>query len=140
MRSGRALGIDYGDRRVGVALSDPLWLTASPYAVFDRADAVDAIAAVVATHDVGVIAIGLPVHLAGNEGASAARARAFGEEVSRKTDKPVEFVDERLTTKVAQDALIEGGVRRRERKRLQDKVAAALILQSFLDAHQEKPT
>lgn len=130
----RCLGIDYGSKRVGLALSDPLGLTASPLAVVDRRLAVEEIVAIAKERDVGTIVIGLPTGLGGDEGTSAADARKLGDELALATGVVVVFHDERFTSKMAESALLESGMRRRERKETVDKVAAAIILQDYLDS------
>lgn len=132
---GRVLALDPGSRRIGVAVSDPLRLTAGPLRVIDRrsGDAFGEIREIVGEYQPDLIVVGLPVSLRGGEGAAAAEARRFGEEVGRVTGLPVEYVDERFTTRTAESAMLEGGVRRRDRRDRVDKVAAAVILQQFLE-------
>ncbi len=127
------MALDYGTRRVGVALSDPLRLVASPLCVVEADNAVAQIKKLAREHRPDVIVIGLPVSLSGTEGASAAGARSLGTAVGIATGIPVEYVDERYTTSKAERAMLEGNVRRRDRRRKIDKVAAALILQHYLD-------
>lgn len=131
---GRVLGLDPGERRIGVALSDPLGMIAQPLAVLDRRrdDVVAEVGEIVAAHGVERVVIGLPVSLRGEEGPAVARARELGEVIARELNVAVEFYDERFTTVQAESALIEGGVRRRERREARDKVAAALMLQGYL--------
>ncbi len=134
----RVVGLDYGERRVGVAVSDPLRITAQPWGVIDRRD--DDVAAVlrnlVAATGATLIVVGLPVGLAGHEGPSAAAARQFAAEVTDICGVPVEFSDERFTTTVAERALLEAGVKRSKRRAVRDKVAAAVMLQAYLDRTQ----
>lgn len=132
---GRVLGLDPGTVRVGVALSDPLRITAQPHASLDAADPelVDRIAELVAEFDVDLVVIGLPVSLDGSEGPAAALARGFAEAVAAAVDVPVELHDERFSSVTAERAMIEMGARRAERKAARDRVAAAVFLQSYLD-------
>ncbi|CAN5456788.1 MAG: Holliday junction resolvase RuvX [Acidimicrobiia bacterium] len=132
---GRILGIDPGEVRVGVALSDPLGIIAQPLTVLERRGAtfLGELGAILVENEVTRIVIGLPVSLSGREGRSAQRARALGETLAREMQVPVEFHDERFTTGLAESALLEGNVRRRPRRAVRDKVAAAVILQSYLD-------
>lgn len=132
---GRVLGLDPGTVRVGVALSDPLRITAQPHASLDAADPelVDRIAELVAEFDVDLVVIGLPVSLDGSEGPAAALARGFAEAVAAGVDVPVELHDERFSSVTAERAMIEMGARRAERKAARDRVAAAVFLQSYLD-------
>ena len=129
----RCLGIDYGSKRVGLALSDPLGITARPLDVVARASLDDRVAELVASEDVGTIVVGLPTGLSGEEGDSAVAARELGEELRELTGLPVVYVDERLTSRIAESSLLESGMKRRERRENVDKVAAAVILQSYLD-------
>ena len=134
----RVLGLDLGSVRIGVALSDPGRVIASPYGVIERgkdhtADHA-AIAAAVATTEATVVVVGLPRNMSGKETAAAKATRAEGEELRAALGVPIVFWDERLSTVTAQRSLIEGGMRRKERKGSVDKVAAAVILQSWLDA------
>jgi putative Holliday junction resolvase len=134
----RALGLDFGSVRIGVATSDPGRVIASPYDVITRGKdhAADhaAIAAAVAESDASVVVVGLPRAMSGKETAAARAVRAEAEELRAAVSVPVVFWDERLSTVTAQRALIEGGVRRKQRKQSVDSVAAAVILQSWLDA------
>lgn len=130
---GRIMGIDYGAKRVGIALSDASHLIASPLMVCEREDAVTTIARAVAEHDVESVVVGMPTALAGHGGAAADEARAFAREVADATGLQVQVEDERFTTVIAERAMVEAGVRRRDRREKVDGVAAALILQSYLD-------
>jgi putative Holliday junction resolvase len=115
-----------------VAVSDALRITANPLTVLDARDPFPAIEALVDRYRPSVIVVGLPIGLSGREGPAAESARVFGEEVASRTGVPVEYVDERFTTRTAEDALLEGGVRRARRRTTVDKVAASVILQQYL--------
>jgi putative Holliday junction resolvase len=134
----RALGVDLGERRIGLALSDPSRTVASPHDVLRRSGdpAADrrAIVAVAVEVGAGVIVVGLPLSLSGKTG-PAARAALDEVEAMRAIAGEIEIVlhDERLTTVTAERALIEGGVRRDARRQVIDKVAAAVMLQSWLE-------
>ncbi len=128
--------MDFGSRRVGLALSDPLGIGATPLAVVDRSDAVAEIARVVEEQEVDTIVIGLPTGLGGEEGKSATDARQLGEELANMIEANVVFHDERFTSRMAESALLESGMKRRERRITVDKVAAAIILQDYLDARR----
>lgn len=132
----RILGLDPGSRRIGVALSDPIGIIAQPHEVIDRreGDAVAAIQHLCEEYEVETVVIGLPRTLAGDEGASAALARELGSQVGEATGCVIEFFDERFTTVQAESALLEGGMRRRKRRETVDKVAAAMMLQGYLDS------
>lgn len=131
----RILGLDPGERRIGVALSDPTGTIASPHSVIDRREVDPAVVVrnLCEEHGVDLIVVGLPTGLSGHEGPAAEAARAFGTEVSEAVGLPVEYQDERFTTVTAEAALLEGGVRRDKRREVRDKVAAAVILQAYLD-------
>ena len=137
---GRVLGVDLGERRIGLALSDPGRVVASPHSVLERSGDVGtdhrAIVAVAREAEATLIVVGLPRSLDGRLGPAA---RGVLEEVERLravAGIPVEVYDERLTTVVAESALRDGRVRRRERRDLVDKVAAALILRDYLEAQR----
>lgn len=136
--SGRIVGLDPGERRIGVALSDPVGIIASPLTVLDRRDG-DVLAelrGILTDNDVSLVVIGLPVGLDGEEGAAARQARTFGQQVEEECKVDVRFFDERYTSVIAEAALLEGGARRRMRRTNRDKVAAAIMLQGYLDAHR----
>lgn len=139
MTPGRVLGVDLGERRIGLALSDPLGLMASPLTVLERSGdpAADHRAIVAAARDAGAerIVVGLPLSLAGGEGPAARAVREEMEAIGA-LGLPVEAHDERLTTVTAERLLAAGGVRGPARRRQVDKVAAAVILQSWLDGRR----
>ena len=130
----RVIGVDYGDTRIGLAISDPLGLTARPLEVVPRADFAGRVAALVAEHDVATVVIGLPRTLGGGESSSTTGARALEGELAG-LDVEVVFVDERFTSRMAESALLESGMKRRDRRATVDKVAAAIILQTYLDGN-----
>jgi putative holliday junction resolvase len=120
---------------VGLALSDPLRMTARPFEVIPRSTVVERVVELVAEYQVGAIVVGLPNPLRGGESESSRLARDLGEELERATGVEVEYVDERYTSRMADEALLESGMKRRDRRRTVDKVAAALILQTYLDGN-----
>lgn len=130
----RHLGVDYGTRRVGLAISDPLGLTAQPLDVVSPADLDEALHRIADEYDVGTVVVGLPTALGGHEGVSAAAARELGEHIGAMLDVEVVHVDERFTSRMADSALLKSGMKRRDRKATVDKVAAAIILQTYLDS------
>lgn len=131
---GRVLAIDPGTVRIGLALSDPLRIVAQPFDVIDAGPhALDRIARVAAEQGVTDIVVGLPTSLDGSEGPAATAARRFAAAVEERTGLPVHLVDERFTTRTAEEAMIEGGARRRTRRRRRDQVAAAVILRQYLE-------
>ncbi len=132
----RWLSLDLGHVRIGVALSDPLGLTAQPLTVLEAAGTqkdMIAIGELVNQYEVTQVIVGLPLNMDGTESATTKKVREFTQKLSGKLNIPVYFVDERLTSKQAERALIEGNVRRENRKGKIDKVAAALLLQAALE-------
>ena len=131
---GRTMGLDIGDSRIGVALSDPLGILASPLTIVSRDDTEADIAAIVTIagqHNVASIVIGLPINMDGSEGGQAAKVRDFTAGLQRRTDLPVIFQDERLSTVEAMRLFKEAGKTGRGAR--YDAAAAAVILQSYLD-------
>ena len=133
----RLLGVDFGSVRIGLAVSDPDRKFAFPLEVRQRqggeADAVF-FRALVAREEVGGLVVGLPVHLDGRESRESRAARSFGAWLAAQTGLPVVFYDERFTTVEAESALWEAGLTHKRRKERRDKVAAQMLLQSYLDA------
>jgi putative holliday junction resolvase len=142
---GRVLGIDYGERRVGIALSDPTATIAQPLTVLVRRQGrrppVQAVADLVVQHDVAHIVVGLPLTLAGDESDWTREVREFGEKLAARTGAGVTFADERMTSVLAERAVRSLGLRRteRERKERVDAAAAVLILQACLDRMKNQP-
>ena len=130
---GRVLAVDPGTVRVGIALSDPLRITAQPLEVVPAAKAVERVAVLCVEMGVDEIVVGLPTTERGTEGESAARASTLAEELRARTGLPVIPVDERYTSRIAETAMIEAGVRRRRRRGAVDKMAAAILLRDYLD-------
>jgi putative holliday junction resolvase len=139
---GRRLGIDVGAVRVGVALSDPDGVLATPLVTVPRDVAggsdLAAIAGLVVEHEVVGIVLGLPRTLAGREGPAAEAARDFAAGLVSVVDVPVELSDERLTTVVATQQLRERGVKGRKQRAVVDQAAAVAILQGWLDAARRR--
>jgi putative Holliday junction resolvase len=144
----RVLGVDLGARRIGLALSDPLGVLAGPLAVLertgDRAADHAAILRAATDNEAGLIVVGVPLSLStGRPGPAAQATLAEVAELAQRAATldppvPVETYDERLTTVTAQRSLATGGVRAKNRRALVDKVAAAVLLQSWLDGHPRK--
>ncbi len=135
---GRVLAIDWGKRRIGIALSDESRAIASPHKVVQRGGSLDRdlehIAGLTREHDVSQVVFGLPVRLDGSTGPEASGILEVVEKLKQKVDIPVRTWDERFSTVAAERALIGGNVSRKKRRDLVDQVAAALILQSYLDS------
>lgn len=132
----RHLGVDYGTRRIGLAISDELGVTARPLEVVARKDLDDALRRVADEYEIESVIVGLPTSLGGHEGDSAAGARQLGEHIADLLGVAVKHVDERFTSRMAEGALLESGMKRRDRKATVDKVAAAIILQTYLDSRR----
>lgn len=134
------IGLDFGERRIGVAVSDPGGQIARPLLVIERSsrrDDMARIAELVRSRRAQKVIVGLPLNLDGSLGPAARRARRFASALGRELDLPIALWDERLTTVEAERALLASDRSRQRRKEVRDAVAASLILQSYLDAHRE---
>ena len=135
----RALGLDFGSKTVGVAVSDGLGLTAQGVEIIRRTSenklrqTLARIEALIAEYDVGVLVLGYPKNMNNTIGERAEKSLAFKEMLERRTGLPVVMWDERLKTVEAHRTMIESGVRREDRKKYVDKIAAVYILQGYLD-------
>lgn len=141
-RAGRLLGLDYGTVRVGLAVSTPEQTIASPLEIYARKSVsrdAEYLVRVVTEHRIAGIVVGLPMHTGGEEGIKAREARDFGQWASEATGRPVTFWDERFTTAIAQDLMRDAGVPRSKWKERVDKLAAQILLQSFLDQRRGTP-
>ena len=140
----RILGLDFGSKTVGVAVSDGLLLTAQGVETIERKDenklrkTCARIEELIAEYETTEIVLGLPKNMNNTEGERVEKTKAFGEMLERRTGLPVHYWDERLTTVAAEQILMESGVRRENRKAVIDKVAAGLILQGYLDCLKTK--
>ncbi|MDR2616940.1 MAG: Holliday junction resolvase RuvX [Endomicrobium sp.] len=133
----RIMGIDYGLKRIGIAMTDILQVVSSPFDIIEsvslKKDAAE-IVNIAKNNDVSCIVIGLPINMNGTEGEIAMSVRKVVEEIKLISDIGVATVDERLTTSQAERMLIcEANMSRQKRKGLKDKIAASLILQTYLD-------
>lgn len=136
MAATRILALDPGTKRIGVALSDELGWTAQPLETFERKSLnvdVAHINELVRRHDVREIVVGMPIQLNGRMGPAAQSVQQFLEALQAAVGVPVVAWDERLTTKAAEQMLIEADVSRKKRKGAVDRVAAALLLKSYLE-------
>lgn len=133
----RYLGLDVGNRRIGVAVSDELGLTAQPVLTLERRrntrEDLRSLARLCRRFGVAGIVVGNPVHLSGETSPQAAKTQAFADALGELTGLPIHLWDERLTTHEAHRILYEAGHERQEHRRVVDQVAATLILQEFLD-------
>ncbi len=135
--TGRVLGVDLGGKRIGLAISDPLGYTAQVLDVIQNKsepDVLRQIGEAVAEHQVVLVVVGLPIKMDGSQGPEAKAAIRFAERLRDSLGISVETWDERLSSVQADRFLAEAEVRGKERKRLQDQLAAQIILQSYLDA------
>jgi putative holliday junction resolvase len=140
----RYLGLDVGSRRIGVAVSDELGLTAQPVLTLERRGSgaanrredLRSLARLCRRFGVAGIVVGNPLHLSGESSPRAAKTRAFAAELGELTGLPIHMSDERLTTQQAHEILYEAGHERQKHGKVVDQVAATLILQSFIDEEQ----
>lgn len=133
----KRVGLDIGDRCIGVAISDPVGKIAQPLTTLNRLDFssdVKELKKLIKSHQVSEVIVGLPLSLNGSVGPQARKAIGYVGKLKQELAIPVRMWDERLTTLVAQKPLFSARLRRRSRKKIVDKVAASLILQSYLDA------
>ena len=136
----RIMGLDYGSKTVGVAVSDLLGMTAQPVETITRKDenklrkTCARIEELIKEYEVGKIVLGLPKHMNDDIGDRAEKSIAFGEMLKRRTGLEVIMWDERLTTVEAEQTLIECNVRREDRKKYIDQIAAVFILQGYMDS------
>lgn len=138
----RMLGLDVGERRIGVAVADERARVALPVTVVERGELpadLDAIVRLVAEQGAEVVVIGLPISLNGSLGPQAQAVQAFGQELLGRLSLPIEYWDERLSTVEAQRRLAGAGQRGPKAKARRDALAAAIVLQSYLDA-QDSPS
>ena len=127
----RSLGLDIGDKRIGVALSDPEGILASPFTIIDCRDEesdIEAITNIVNQHEVKQIVVGLPLSMDGSLGKQAEKVKAFTRNLCSHTEVPVEFRDERLTTVSAKRLMREVNTKKTRKKTRHDAIAPALIL------------
>jgi putative Holliday junction resolvase len=132
----RIMGLDVGDKRIGVAISDPLFLTAQGIAVVERKGMerdFETLRELCQKYEVEKLVVGLPLNMNGTLGPKAHQTQEFGHLIAGNLELTLEFFDERLTTKQAQDMLIAADVSRRKRRQVVDKIAAVHILQAYLD-------
>lgn len=140
----KVMGLDYGTKTVGVALSDELFITAQAVETITRKSSsklrqtLARIEQIATENEVLLIVLGYPKNMNNTVGDRAQATESFKEDLERRTGLPVVLWDERLTTMEAERILIEGSVRRENRKDVIDQMAAAIILQSYLEANREK--
>jgi putative Holliday junction resolvase len=133
---GRILSLDVGDKRIGVAVSDPTGMLVTPLVTVQRKNMksdVARLAALAAEQEAEMVVIGLPMNMDGTEGEQARKVRSFAKQLAFATKRPIEFHDERLSTFSAIENLVERGVKTGHNRDLVDMEAAAIILRAFLD-------
>ncbi|MFP4202386.1 MAG: Holliday junction resolvase RuvX [Candidatus Acetothermia bacterium] len=140
MKAGKVLGLDWGSKRIGIAISDRAGKVALGRPSRQRKGLesdLDYLEGLVVEEDVSLVVVGIPYHMNGEEGESAEKAQEFKRKLEERLSVPVDTVDERLTSSEAERVMIESDVRREVRKQKRDKVAATLILQRYLDGEVE---
>ena len=136
----KILGVDFGLKRVGLAVCDTMWILATPLPAFRTSSmrvSIDGVARVAAERGVCGIVVGLPLNLDGTESEQSGRVRAFARNLAKVTGLDVDLCDERLTTVEADELLAEAGVKRADREKLIDSMAAKIILQSYIDSNKK---
>ncbi len=136
----RTLGIDLGTKRIGLAISDALGITAQGLFTInvEEGDVLSKIGEVVSKDDVREIVVGLPLNMNGSKGPQAIAAETFADNLKEKFNIPVKLWDERMTTKEVERIMIDAGTRRNKRKQKIDKLAAQVMLQSYLQASRNE--
>ncbi|PIP68567.1 MAG: Holliday junction resolvase RuvX [Candidatus Omnitrophica bacterium CG22_combo_CG10-13_8_21_14_all_43_16] len=137
----RILALDFGEKRIGVAVSDSLNIIAQSVGTIERKgikNDLKKIAELVKEYEAGKMIVGLPLNMDGTEGKSASRAINFVNDLRKEIQIEVEMLDERLTTAQGERVFLEADMSRKKRKQNLDKIAAQLILQNYLDSHVQK--
>lgn len=132
----RKMALDYGEVRIGIAFSDLLNIIANGYETYTRTELqqdIDYLASLAKEKEVDTIILGLPKNMDGSEGERAEATREFGKLLGEKTNLPIKYLDERLTSVSAEKLLIQADMRREKRKQVIDKLSATIILQNYLD-------
>ena len=137
----RILGVDYGDSRIGLSVCDEMEILASPLVTIKSLSMkknIDSVSDIAKRENVSLIVVGLPLNMDGSEGERAGKSRAFGRVLERVSGIKVEYFDERLTSVEAEEIMQSVGVKKDKRKNIVDRIAAQLILQSYIDANKNK--
>jgi len=138
-RTGRVLGLDIGAKRIGIAISDDTGVIASPVGFVGRGPkSLAELRALIERYGAVRLIAGLPAGLSGREGPQAMDTRIYADALATALDLPLDYWDERLTTTIAERSLIANGARRDKRREQIDSVAAAIMLQSYLDAKKNR--
>lgn len=138
----RVLGIDYGDRKIGLALSDRLGFTAQPLEVYRRKNEKEDkeyFKSLVVEYGVTEVIVGLPLRMDGSSGTRVEKTREFAQWLERILGLPIQFWDERLTTKQANRILSQQKISAKAKKDIEDQVSAVIILSTYLESKREKP-
>ena len=136
-RSGRVLALDFGKKRIGLAVSDELGFTAQGLETLHRTrvrDDVEALARLIDQYGVSTVLMGMPLHMSGDESRQSAHTREFGERLERRTGRTIEYWDERWTSVQAERMLRDSGVRVDRKDGTVDRISAVILLESYLDS------
>jgi putative Holliday junction resolvase len=139
---GRVLALDLGKRRIGLAVSDPLGVTAQGLPTLQRTrirDDLDALSEIIARYEVRLALMGNPIHMSGDESRQSGYTREFAERLSKRTGVPVQFWDERWTSVQAERILKDSGISIEKRARAVDRMSAVILLESYLDSLSRAP-
>ena len=137
----RIVGIDYGERRIGLAISDPLGMMAHQLEIItveSDDDAIAQLSKIVEEREADRLVVGLPINMNGTEGPQAESARAFAARLEKELGLPVDMQDERLTTARAERAMLDADMTRKRRGKRRDRMAAQFLLQTYLDINRDK--
>ena len=137
MQYKRLMGVDYGDKRIGIALSDPLCNISSAFEVYQSKgedDGIAHLAELIKTYNVSDVAFGLPLNMDGSEGERALIHKRIGQKLEQIASVKVHFIDERLTSSEAEDYLKQSGMKWEKRKEVIDKISAQIILQTYMNS------
>lgn len=138
----RVLSLDVGDRTVGVAVSDPTGVIATPVVTIKRGESVDRdieeIVSLANAYEVGEIVVGLPISLGNRQTAQTRKVTEFTERLKESIQIPVVYYDERYTTKIAHSVLYEAGIKSRHHKKVVDQLSAVIILEDFLESRRNR--
>lgn len=140
--TGRILAMDLGKKRIGLAVSDPLEVTAQGLETLQRTrirDDLDALIALITEYEVRLILMGEPVHMSGRESRQSAYTHEFAERLSKQSGVPVQYWDERWTSMQAERVLKESGISIEKRARAVDRMSAVILLESYLDSSMNRP-
>ena len=133
----RIVGLDWGEARIGVSVSDPLGITAQPLiSLENNGEFIGKLREIMEKYDAGEIVLGYPKQMNGKAGISAAKVNEFREKIKGEFPVKITLWDERLTTKIAQQALAESGASRKRKKSFVDAAAAGIMLQSYMDSRK----